>query len=334
VSMLRAEAHEQARRAPVRRPADRTTMAFSHTPVLLEEVLRLAASLSPRLILDGTVGGGGHAAALLEAHQEARLIGIDRDPEALAAAGAPLSRFGERVRLVLARFSGIENVLKDVAWGAPDAALVDLGVSSYQLNNAARGFSFRADGPLDMRMGPDATESARELCARLDVPSLTQALVTLGEERHARRVARAVIAEQPATTRALADIVRRLVPRAKDGIDPATRTFQALRMLVNSEIDELAAYLAALPQALAPGGVAIVISFHSLEDRAVKAAFRAGARECVCPPELPTCVCGGHRAVFEVLTPRPLVPSPAEIARNPRAKSAKLRAALQLARPS
>jgi 16S rRNA (cytosine1402-N4)-methyltransferase len=308
--------------------------SFAHTPVLLREVLELAAGVPARLIVDCTVGGGGHARALLEQQPGARLVGLDRDPAALAAAGATLAPFGDRVRLVHARFSELEAVLSSSALGAPDLVLADLGVSSHQLDARERGFSFRADGPLDMRMDPTAGESAAEVIAVMGEGELADAIYQLGEERHSRRVARAILAARPDTTGQLADVVRRVVPKSKDGIDPATRTFQALRMLVNRELDELATWLAAVPRVLAPGGVAMAISFHSLEDRAVKNAFRAAARDCVCPPELPACVCGGGRATLDVLTTKPLVARADEAAANPRARSAKLRAARRLAVPA
>lgn len=317
--------------ASAAQPQDADTMTtFAHTPVLLREVLELAAPVPARLIVDCTVGGGGHARALLEQQPAARLLGLDRDPAALAAAYANLASFGDRVRLVHARFAELEACLADAALGAPDLVLADLGVSSHQLDAGERGFSFRADGPLDMRMDPTTGESAADLVARIGEGALADAIYQLGEERHSRRVARAILAARPATTAELAAAVRRVVPKSKDGIDPATRTFQALRMLVNGELDELAAWLAAIPRVLAEGGVAMAISFHSLEDRAVKSAFREAARACICPPELPACVCGGQRATLEVLTPRPLVARADEAAANPRARSAKLRAARRL----
>jgi 16S rRNA (cytosine1402-N4)-methyltransferase len=311
-------------------PTADTMTAFAHTPVLLREVLEVAALVPARLIVDCTVGGGGHARALLEQKPGARLLAVDRDPAALAAAAVSLASFGDRVRLVHARFSELEVVLSDTSAGAPDLILVDLGVSSHQLDAGERGFSFRADGPLDMRMDPTAGESAAELIAGMGEGELADAIYQLGEERHSRRVARAIVAARPTTTGQLAAVVRRVVPKSKDGIDPATRTFQALRMLVNRELDELGTWLAAVPRVLAPGGVALAISFHSLEDRAVKNAFREAARDCVCPSELPACVCGGHRATLEVLTSKPLVAATDEAAANPRARSAKLRAARRL----
>ncbi len=307
------------------------TAGFAHESVLLEEVVQYLAPRPGGRYVDGTVGGGGHAERVLEASSpDGVLVGVDRDPAALDAARERLGRFGERVRLVHGRYGELPAVLGGLSIEQVDGILVDLGVSSHQLDVAERGFSFGKDGPLDMRMDPDSGESVAELLAHIDERSLADAIHSLGEERFARRVARSVLDAKPTTTSELADAVRRVVPRSKDGIDPATRTFQALRMLVNAELEELAGWLDAVPRVLAPGGLAMAISFHSLEDRAVKNAFRSAARDCICPPELPACVCGGGRATLEVVTTKPLVASDAEIERNPRARSAKLRAARRL----
>jgi 16S rRNA (cytosine1402-N4)-methyltransferase len=297
---------------------------FEHAPVLLREVRETIAAARPALIVDCTAGGAGHSSALLEALPEARLLALDRDPTAVQVASERLARFGSRARVVHAPFSAVPEVLGGERCGA---LLADLGVSSHQLDEAARGFSFRASGPLDMRMDTSSGESALELLARIDEGELASAIRDLGEERHARRVARAIVAARPIdTTERLANVVRSVVPRGRDRIDPATRTFQAIRMLVNDELGELERLLAALPDLVADDGVACVISFHSLEDRLVKNAFRELARGCICPPEIAVCVCG-RTPLFEVLTKKPIVAADDEVAVNPRARSAKLRVA-------
>lgn len=310
--------------------------SFEHAPVLLDAVVDYVgrakgASGRRRLVVDGTVGGAGHACAILDAFADVDLIGIDRDTDALTASRTRLAPYGERAELLHGRFSEMESLL--AARGdnriSADAILVDLGVSSFQLDTAARGFSFRQHGPLDMRMDRSAGQNAREMLARMSEDRLTDVIRTLGEERHARRVARRILQVQPQDTATLAQLVRDVVPPSRDRIDPATRTFQAIRMLVNEETEELSALLAALPRLLAPGGVAILISFHSLEDRAVKNALRDGAKGCICPPSLPVCGCG-LTPVYELFTRRPVRAGDIEIADNPRSRSAKLRAARRI----
>ena len=308
-------------------------MAFSHEPVLLREVVELAAAHPPRRVIDGTVGGGGHAAALLEAFPNVELLGIDRDPSAVEAASARLARFGARARVVHGRLSEMQTRMADAGIAAADFVLADLGVSSHQLDTAERGFSFRAPADLDMRMDPTSGVPVRTLLADFDVDELGRIIREYGEERFARKVAHAIAREQPQTTQALASLVRRVVPKSRDGLDPATRTFQALRMLVNEEQEELQSWLSQVPQILADGGVAVAISFHSLEDRAVKHAFREAAKGCVCPPTLPVCRCG-RSPTLKVLTSHGVRAGDAESARNPRARSASMRAALRLPRGS
>lgn len=301
-------------------------MDFRHATVLREEVAGLLSPEEGALVLDGTLGGGGHAEALLE--RGARVLGLDRDPAAIAAAGARLSRFGERFCAERARFAEARAVLERRGLPGVDGAVLDLGVSSPQLDDPSRGFSFASDGPLDMRMGPDG-ESAAELLARLSEEELEAVLREFGEEPFARKVARAIKAASPAPTRTaeLAALVARAVPRKAwpKHIHPATRTFQALRIAVNGELAELDRFLADLPAILAPGGRAAIISFHSLEDRRVKQAFRALEGRCTCPPKLPQCVCGA-RGNFELLTKKAVTAGEAELAHNPRARSARLRA--------
>jgi 16S rRNA (cytosine1402-N4)-methyltransferase len=212
-----------------------------------------------------------------------------------------------------------------------DVILADFGVSSHQLDTASRGFSFRAEGALDMRMDPSTGPTAADLVQRLDEVDLTHAIRTLGEERYARRVGRAIAAERPTTTEGLAALVRRVVPKSKDRLDPATRTFQALRMLVNRELEEIEAWLQAAPECLTDDGVLIAISFHSLEDRAVKIALRKEAKGCICPAKFPVCVCG-RKPTLRLLTAKARQPSEREMQDNPRARSARLRAAKRLKR--
>jgi len=303
-----------------------------HVPVLVPDVVRLLLARPGGLLVDGTVGLGGHAEALLLADASVRVIGIDRDPHALARAGVRLARFRERIRLAHGNFADLSRVLAELGVGAVDGVLLDLGVSSLQLDDPARGFSLRADGPLDMRMDPTAGVSAAEWLAEASPREIERVLATYGEERYARRIAGAIasaVARGPVlSTGQLAEIVHRAVPGKyfAERIDPATRTFQALRIVVNGELDALASGLQAGFAALTEGGVLAAISFHSLEDRMVKTFFRERAAACMCPPDLPECRCG-KQVEAEILTRKPIIASAAETAANPRARSAKLRAA-------
>jgi 16S rRNA (cytosine1402-N4)-methyltransferase len=306
-------------------------MPFAHQSVLLAEVMRQIVPHEPRTIVDCTLGGGGHAAALLEACPKARLVGLDRDAEAVAAARQALAPFAGRAQAIHAAFRDVAEVLARLGLDTVDALVADLGVSSHQLDARERGFSFAADAPLDMRMDRSAGPTAAQVIAAATEQELAEAIRDFGEERHARRVARAIKAAAPATTAELADAVRSVVRRSADGIDPATRTFQAIRILTNGELDELQRLLGELPSLLSDGGVAVMISFHSLEDRAVKRAFADAARDCVCPPGMPVCACGRVPSL-EILTRKPIRPRDDEVALNPRARSAKLRAARRLPR--
>ena len=303
---------------------------FEHATVLAKEVLDLLHPAPGELFLDCTLGGGGHAEAILE--RGAKVIGVDRDPRAVAAARARLARFGEALRAVRADFRDAEGVLRSLGLGAVDGALVDLGVSSPQLDEGERGFSFSRPGPLDMRMSGEG-ETLAELLERVDERELARILREYGEEPFARPVARAIkkaVARGGAAaldTAALAEAVAGAIPRRAwpRSIHPATRTFQALRIAVNDELGALASWLDSLPRLLAPGGRAAAVSFHSLEDRMVKRAFQALTRACTCPPGLPVCRCGA-KAAFTPLTRRAVRPSDEEVRQNPRARSARLRA--------
>jgi 16S rRNA (cytosine1402-N4)-methyltransferase len=286
---------------------------FEHTTVLSEEAIALLSPRSGAVYVDATVGGGGHAEALLELAQGATVIGVDRDARAIDAARERLSRFGGAVHLVRGSFSDLERHLEEMSIDAVDGILADLGVSSHQLGDASRGMSFRSEGPIDMRMSQDDGETALELIERLDTDELADVLYQFGDERRSRRIARCIhkaleVGELSTTLDLRRAVVRAVGPARVGGVDPATRTFQALRIAVNREVDELAALLALAPKVLRPGGTLAVISFHSLEDRLVKRAFLD-----------PT--------TWQRLTAKPVVPSDAETGQNPRARSAKLRAA-------
>ncbi len=294
--------------------------------MLLEEVLEILAPERGGFFVDATVGAGGHAEGLLARGTKIRLLACDRDPEALDLARRRLARFGKRVEFLQENFGELDRFL--AGFPAPDGILADLGVSSMQLEEASRGFSFRREGPLDMRMSGTG-RSAADILATASVEELTRILREYGEERMAAKIARGIVQERsfrPITsTRQLARIVSR-VKGDCERIDPATRVFQALRIEVNQELVALGSFLAAAVQRLNARGRLAVISYHSLEDRIVKDAFRRASGVCLCPPSLPVCICGARR-VLKLLTRRPIVPSESEIRRNPRSRSARLRAA-------
>ena len=301
--------------------------SFDHIPVLRDEVVSLFASAPPGVVVDATVGGGGHAASLLEAFPGLRVVGLDRDPSALEAAADRLSPFGDRVSLIRSPFSALEAVIGEVALAPLSGVLFDLGVSSPQLDQAGRGFSYRVNGPLDMRMDPAAVVTAADLVNGLSEQALAQLFRENGEGRLSGRIARAVVGARPLTsTGQLAEVVSSAVPQAarRKG-HPARRVFQALRIEVNDEQNELGAALPVALSSLAVGGVLAVISYHSGEDRLVKQTFAdAASGGCVCPPGLP-CVCGAvarHRLVFRGARKA----SASEVNANPRAEAARLRA--------
>lgn len=303
---------------------------YTHEPVLYQEVLAALRPAASKRFIDATVGGGGHAWGILDASSpDGQLLGMDADPEALQVTYGRLVAFEPRVILVQNNFVHLEEVAIQRGFYPAHGVLFDLGISSIQLSVAARGFSLQHDGPLDMRMDPKLERTAADLVNDLPVKELAGLLWRYGEERYARRIARAITAARPLTsTGELAQLVARAIGR-RTRIHPATRTFQALRIAVN---DELGALEAVLPQAvrvLAPGGRLAVISFHSLEDRLVKTFFRQESRDCICPPQVPVCSCG-HKASLQIVTRRPVVPSATEEARNPRSRSAKLRVAERL----
>jgi 16S rRNA (cytosine1402-N4)-methyltransferase len=302
-----------------------------HEPVLADRVvdLLLPALEHGGVFVDATLGRGGHAARILEAAPEATLIGIDRDPVALEASRANLEAFSDRVRLAGGNFSELASVLERLGVASVRGVLLDLGVSSPQLDDAQRGFSFRSPGPLDMRMDPLRALSAETVVNSYPQERLAEVIHRYGEERFARRIAKAVVAARPVgDTVELAEIVRDAIPAAtrRTGPHPARRTFQAIRIEVNDELGSLEKVLPQAVDALEVGGRVAVLAYHSLEDRIVKRYFLEEARGCVCPPAFPICTCGAEARV-RILTRRPIKPGDEEAAHNPRSSAAKLRAA-------
>ncbi|HEV8703246.1 MAG TPA: 16S rRNA (cytosine(1402)-N(4))-methyltransferase RsmH [Candidatus Polarisedimenticolia bacterium] len=303
----------------------------THRPVLLRETLEALRCRPGGFWVDGTVGAGGHAEAILRATApDGRLLGCDRDPDALAATSKRLAPCGERVLLRHADYRRLPALLDELGLDAVSGILLDLGVSSLQLDDPERGFSFREDGPLDMRMDRTQPATAADLVNSAPADRLASILETFGEEPQARRIARAIArarARAPiTTTRALADIVSDAIPARRGGrIHPATRAFQALRIAVNAELDGLDRLLEDAARRLLPGGRIVVIAFHSLEDRIVKGSLRGLTRRCLCPRDLPVCACG-RPGILKPVTPRAVRPATAEIEDNPRSRSARLRA--------
>ncbi|MGH9020028.1 MAG: 16S rRNA (cytosine(1402)-N(4))-methyltransferase RsmH [Acidimicrobiales bacterium] len=300
-----------------------------HLPALEREIVERFADLAPGVVIDATVGGGGHAAAIIESAPQLRVLGVDRDPEARAAARSRLGADGARALIVEGAFGDLDAVVSDAGeWIGSDAVvgvLMDLGVSSHQLNEPARGFSFRVDAPLDMRMDPTRGETAADYLARVDQHELARTLRAHGESRFAGAIARAITSARPTTTFELVEAVERAVPpAARRRGHVATRVFQAVRVEVNDEVGELERGLAAALAIVAVGGVVAVISYHSGEDRAVKAVFHdAATGGCTCPSDL-GCVCGAVKR-FRVWHNSAVMAGATEVARNPRARSARLR---------
>jgi 16S rRNA (cytosine1402-N4)-methyltransferase len=305
---------------------------FEHRPVMLDEIVELFRSVPPGLVVDATVGGGGHARALLETLPRHRLLGLDRDEEALVAAHVTLSGFGDRVTLRRARFDQLKAMVNEAGDNPVVAVLFDLGVSSPQVDRAERGFSYSQDAPLDMRMDRSQPLTAADVVNTYPVDRLTSLLYDNGDERFAGRIANAIVAARPLTSTAeLVDVIRDAIPAParRRGGHPAKRTFQALRIEVNSELDVLGPALDQAIDVLVPGGRCAVLAYHSGEDRIVKDRFReAETGGCTCPPGLP-CVCGAVPTV-RLLRRGVRKPTAAEIAANPRAESARLRAVEKL----
>lgn len=311
-----------------------------HRSVLLFEAINLLKPEGGGVFLDATLGLGGHTEKILEASEKTQVIGIDRDREAIKLAQERLKKFGSRFRAFHANFNEIAEIVNIAQVSKLRGILADLGVSSLQIDNAERGFSFRQDAPLDMRMNADGDEeTAAELLAHLSEEEIARIIFEYGEERRSRRIARWIVerrerGEPIGTTKELANLVARAVVgrgghRQKDKIHPATRTFQALRIAVNRELEGLKEFIETSVDLLESNGRLVIISFHSLEDRIVKRTFQRLSGKCECPPRLPVCICGARRTI-EILTRRPVTPSQEEIDGNPRARSARMRACQKL----
>ena len=303
---------------------------FHHVSVLLDECIEALNIQPDGIYVDGTLGGAGHSYHIAERLTTGRLIGIDRDPIALEAAGKRLEPFGDRVTLVHSNFCQMAKVLDDLGIAGVDGILLDLGVSSPQLDDGARGFSYMADAPLDMRMDSGDALTADTVVNTWSYEELKRILYDYGEERYAPAIAAAIVRRRETapirTTLELVDVIRSAMPPAalREKQHPAKRTFQAIRIAVNDELGSVSRAMEAAIPRLNPGGRLAVITFHSLEDRIVKSAMANAAKGCVCPPEFPVCVCG-RKPQVTVLTRKPIVSGEEELERNPRARSAKLR---------
>jgi 16S rRNA (cytosine1402-N4)-methyltransferase len=309
-------------------------MSYQHTPVMLREVLELMKPQNEKTYLDGTLGGGGHAEKILELSSPGgRLLGLDQDDEAVAAARQRLQRFGDRSVIRQANFAESGKILKEIGWGKVDGILLDLGLSSQQIDSPERGFSFHSPLRLDMRMDRRQPLDAYQVVNSLPATDLERIFREYGEEPRARRAARAIDSARRVkkieSARELAEIVSRALGRGPGRTHAATRIFQALRIAVNRELEVLAAFLENAYELLIAKGTMAVVSFHSLEDRLVKTAFRKWSKSCLCPPRSPVCRCGWSAKV-RLLTRRPLVASAEEVQINPRSRSAKLRAVERL----
>ncbi len=305
---------------------------FQHLSVMPAEVLACLQPQPGETFVDGTLGGGGHSRLLLESTApDGRLIGLDRDQDALKAAAEILDPYGDRVILRHANFSEVDQILEELGIEGMDGMLLDLGVSSFQLDAGHRGFSFQVDAPLDMRMDRSGGLTAADILQTYSAEELARIFFEYGEERYSRRIARRIVerrVETPLTTTSqLAELVKYSVPKGRvpARIHPATRVFQALRIEVNGELEHVAQGLEKAINCLRPGGRLAVISFHSLEDRLVKRFFRSESQSCICPPKLPMCICN-HQPRVKVLTRKGLRASEEEVANNPRSRSAVLRA--------
>lgn len=299
---------------------------FPHRPVLYKETIQYLVPSSPKRYLDCTAGAGGHAEGILiESAPSGELLALDLDPMAIELTRQRLSPFGNRAHVMQASYLQSAEILQMIGWQGVDGIVMDLGVSSMQLDQSERGFSFRQDGLLDMRFDPTQGQTAADLVNKLEETDLADIIWRYGEERYSRRIARAILRARPLkTTGELAEVVRNAIGRSKEKQDPATRTFQALRIAVNDELKTVEQAIPRLIALLNPYGRLAVISFHSLEDRLVKQAFKRESSDCICPPEQPVCTCG-HKASVRILTSKPIVASPDEVEINPRSRSAKLR---------
>ena len=302
-----------------------------HQPVLYQEIILALRPKCRGRYIDGTVGLGGHAWGILDASQpDGLLLGLDVDPYALKLAEQRLVEFSSRATLIRASYTDLSAQLENIGWQSADGILLDLGVSSLQLDTPQRGFSFRSDAPLDMRYDPDNPVQAVDLINSLPESDIADIIYRYGEERRSRQVAHAIVAARPVlTTKELADIVSSVTVSGRKGLHPATRTFQAFRIAVNRELDALEKFLPQAVTALASQARIAVISFHSLEDRIVKHYFRRESTGCLCPPKQPQCTCG-HEAQLRLLSKRPTRPGNSETVNNPRSRSARLRIAQKI----
>ena len=305
-------------------------MEFHHISVLLQECIDNLNIRPDGIYVDGTMGGGGHSLEIAKRLDTGRLICIDQDPNAHEAAGKRLADYKEKITFVRDNFGNIKNILDDLNIEKIDGMLLDIGVSSHQLDEAERGFSYQQDAPLDMRMNPDRPFSAYDVVNTYSEDELDNVIFKYGEERWARRIAQFIVKERQEkpieTTGELVNVIKKAVPKGarKDGPHPAKRTFQAIRIEVNGELDVLQKAIDDVSERLSVGGRLCIITFHSLEDRIVKEAFRKQENPCVCPPQFPVCVCG-KKPLGRVVTRKPILPSQEEIKRNLRSRSAKLR---------
>jgi len=301
--------------------------AEPHLPVLYQDIIHALQPRNGCSYVDCTLGAGGHSQGILEASQpDGKLLGLDLDPQAVGIAKRRLASFGERVRIEQASYVELTGMLEQIGWDGVDGIVFDLGVSSMQFDTPDRGFSFQHDAPLDMRFSPDSLVSAEELVNQMSEAELAEIIFNYGEDRNARRIARAIVRARPLhTTKQLAAVVAG-AGGGRSHLHPATRTFQALRIAVNEELKSIEAALPQAVKALRPGGRLAIISFHSLEDRIVKDYFNLESSDCVCPPRQPICTCD-HKAIIKKITSKPVVPTEAEIEENSRARSAKLRIA-------
>jgi len=302
-----------------------------HQSVLYNEVLTALKPQSGKRYLDGTLGAGGHALGILEASSPAgELLGLDLDPEAIKIAQAQLEKFSARAQVLKGSYLDAKSEIAELGWSKVDGIVLDLGVSSMQIDQSKRGFSFQKEGDLDMRFDPTKGCTAADLVNTLDEKELADIIWRYGEERYSRRIATAIVGNRPINrTEQLAGLVRKVVGGSKSRIDPATRTFQALRIAVNKELSTLESALPELASILDKDGRIAIISFHSLEDRIVKSFFRRESTDCICPPEQPICMCG-HKASLRIITPHPIQATEAELVSNARSRSAKLRVAQKI----
>jgi len=310
-------------------------MGFDHVTVLREKSVELMNINPDGIYVDGTLGGGGHSELILSKLRNGKLIGIDQDMDAIKAASERLKKFGEKAVFVHSNFKDVKNVVRDLGIDKIDGFLIDLGVSSYQLDEAKRGFSYMNDGLLDMRMNREVGFSAFDVVNTYSKEEIERIIFEYGEEKWARRISEFIVEERKngdiLTTFELVEIIKKAVPAGarRDGPHPAKRTFQAIRIEVNDELNIIKGTIEDVVDILNHGGRVSVITFHSLEDRIVKNVFRDLAKGCICPPEIPVCVCN-NKPKIKVITRKPILPDETEIGDNPRARSAKLRVAVKL----